>query len=146
MTKLIAIALTERRMAPMVLQNEADLSIEAGIAGDARGTEKLRQVSVLFEGDWKEACAEIGQELPWTTRRANFLVNGENPKRLGARLEIGDVILEVTEETEPCALMERAARGLRGALKPGWRGGVCCRVIQGGHVAVGNELDIQLPQ
>ena len=147
MARLAAIALAERRMGPMALQDNAVLNVEAGIAGDARGIQKMRQVSVLFDGDWAAACAEIDQDLPWTTRRANFLVNGaDNPQRIGARLKIGDVILEVTEETEPCALMERAAKGLKAALKPEWRGGLCCRVITGGRVAVGDDLDIQLPK
>lgn len=97
-------------------------------------------------GDWDAACAEIGQELPWTPRRANFLVNGENPDRLGARLKIGDVILEVTDETQPCALTEQAVIGLKAAVESDWRGGVCCRVVKGGPVAVGDDMEIQRPQ
>ena len=44
------------------------------------------------------------------------------------RVVIGALVLEVTMETRPCQLMEAAHRGLRGALTPDWRGGVCCRV------------------
>ena len=145
MAKLRAIALADRRRGAMARQEKTFLSDDAGISGDVRGTDKSRQVSVLFAGDWDAACAEIGQELPWTSRRANFLVNGKNPKRLGARLKIGDVILEVTDETRPCALMERAAIGPTAAVESDWRGGVCCRVVKGGPVAVGDDMEIQRP-
>jgi MOSC domain-containing protein YiiM len=38
--------------------------------------------------------------------------------------------------------MERAQAGLYNALKPEWRGGVCCRVVQGGDIAAGDPVSI----
>ena len=43
-------------------------------------------------------------------------------------------------ETDPCSRMDEQHAGLRDALTPDWRGGVCCRVIAGGNVAVGDEV------
>jgi MOSC domain-containing protein YiiM len=65
------------------------------------------------------------------------------PHAAGWQLLIGEVALEVTEETKPCALMERAHAGLRRAMTPDWRGGVCCRVISGGTIAVGDEVRLR---
>jgi MOSC domain-containing protein YiiM len=42
-------------------------------------------------------------------------------------MKIGDTVLEVAMETEPCQLMDRAHFGLRKAMVPEWRGGVAAR-------------------
>jgi len=39
--------------------------------------------------------------------------------------------------------MDEASPGLREALEPDWRGGVCCRVLKGGLIAVGDEVTLQ---
>ena len=59
---------------------------------------------------------------------------------VGARLRIGELVLEVTEECDPCLVMDRAVPGLRAALTPDWAGGVCCRVLSGGTIAVGDDV------
>jgi MOSC domain-containing protein YiiM len=140
-----AIARKAKSHAAMELIDRAEVTIDAGIEGDFRGTSELRQVTVLASEDWQAAIAEIARpDLPWTTRRANILVSGlALPHQIGARLQIGSVVLEVAEETEPCSRMEAAAPGLRAALTPDWRGGVACRVIQAGTIAMGDQMTIQ---
>ena len=146
MAILKSIAITSRPLQPMEIVSNAEILLESGIAGDSRGENPTRQVSILFEEDWLAACEDVQAALPWESRRANFLVNGaENPKKIGATISIGEVILEVTEETKPCQLMERVRPGLRRALEPDWRGGVCCRVVKGGHVAQGDRVDVDIP-
>jgi len=121
----------------------AYISTEAGIDGDFRGkTAQARKVTVIARESWAAACKELGRDLPWTTRRANLCVEGfELPRAVGARFSVGDVVLEVIEETAPCSRMERAAAGLRAALKPDWRGGVCCSVITPGDVSIGAPVE-----
>lgn len=143
MGKLIGIARTAEKLGPMEETGRAAISVEAGIEGDARGRKLNRQVTVLFRDGWEDACRMLDMTLPWTTRRANLFVEGvTRPQDAGGRITIGDVVLEVTRETDPCQLMERAQAGLRDALTPAWRGGVCCRVVQGGEVAVGDAVNI----
>jgi MOSC domain-containing protein YiiM len=60
-------------------------------------------------------------------------------------LRIGDVELEVTKETAPCYLMDQAHEGLLRALKPDWRGGVCCRVVKGGEIRLGDRVQYDPP-
>jgi MOSC domain-containing protein YiiM len=38
--------------------------------------------------------------------------------------------------------MEKARTGLKAALTPDWRGGVCCNVVSGGNVRVGDPVFI----
>ena len=88
--------------------------------------------------------AELGGEpSPWTFRRANLLVAGiALPREPGARLRIGDAVLEVTGECDPCQVMDRQRPGLRAALEPDWRGGVTCRVLMGASLRLGDPVAV----
>ncbi len=140
---LIGIAKTRELRAPMEECATTDISLESGVTDDVRGRKHGRQVTVLFREGWEAACREIDVSLPWTTRRANLYVAGlDFPREIGWRLRIGDVVLEVTEETAPCQLMERAHAGLRRAMTPDWRGGVCCTVVSGGSIKIGDPVAV----
>jgi MOSC domain-containing protein YiiM len=141
--KLIGIARVHELRAPLEEIKTAQVSVERGIDGDARGAKLDRQVTVLFREGWEAACRAIEVSLPWTTRRANLYVDGlKFPHEIGWKLQIGDVLLEVTQETAPCMLMEQAHRGLRQAMVPDWRGGVCTKVLKGGAFSLGNAVTI----
>jgi MOSC domain-containing protein YiiM len=138
---LLAIAWRTKPREPMIEAQSASVSVERGVAEDFRGAPGARQVTVLFEDDWKAAAADLGSAPPWTTRRANFLVSGlVNPRRAGGRVRIGGVLLQITGETDPCSNMDRQVPGLTAALMPDWRGGLTARVIAGGDVRVGDAV------
>ena len=143
MGRLLGIARAHVIRAPLAETPGAVVDIAHGIEGDARGAKSGRQITVLFREGWEAACGDLGVSLPWTTRRANLLVEGVPMPREGQRLVIGPTTLEVTQETQPCSLMEKAHRGLRAALTPDWRGGVCCRVVAGGMIRVGDEVRVE---
>lgn len=126
-----------------------DISIESGLEGDCRGARNRknggRQVTVLSEEQWQDACRDLGMQLPWQTRRANLCVKGLRfgPENVGMRLAIDMyVVLEITGETTPCSRMEEAHRGLEAVLAKNWRGGVTCRVITEGAIMVGHEVKL----
>lgn len=126
--------------------DSCEVTVDKGVAGDYRGEhgEADRRVTVLFVEQWQAACEESGGELPWTARRANVLVEGgENPRMVGERITLGDVVLEVTQECAPCSRMDAAQQGLRSAMESDWRGGVACRVVQGGQLALGDAVASQ---
>lgn len=133
----------------MQLISQAEVRLDQGIVGDFRGAMKggpyKRQVTLLESGDWDAAIAEVGIDIPWQERRANLLVDAlDLPQRMGAWLRIGaDVVLEVTRETEPCERMESLAPGLKAALMPDWRGGVCAFVVSEGVITVGDTIEIE---
>ncbi len=143
MGHLLAIARAPVKRGALFPISEAVIGVRDGIAGDARGIRAGRQVTVVFREGWEAACRDLGVELPWTTRRANLLVEGVPVPREGRRLVIGAAVLEVTQETQPCQIMEAAHRGLRAALTPDWRGGVCCRVVQGGAIRIGDRVEVE---
>jgi MOSC domain-containing protein YiiM len=143
MGRLLGIARAARKRSPLAETEEAEVTLELGIVGDARGTKPGRQVTVLFREGWEGACRDLGLTLPWITRRANLLVEGVAVPPEGASLAVGEAVLEVIEETKPCQVMEAAHRGLRRALTPEWRGGVTCRVLKGGMIRVGDAVEVQ---
>ncbi|HMI94997.1 MAG TPA: MOSC domain-containing protein [Micropepsaceae bacterium] len=141
MGRLLGIARAPTLRAALVELDEVQVGDAEGVRGDARGRKSGRQVTVLFREGWESACGELGVRLPWVARRANLFVEGVAPPREGGQLRIGDLVLEVTQETQPCHLMEAAQRGLKRALTPEWRGGVCCRVLKGGTIRVGDSVE-----
>lgn len=144
--RLMAIGRHTVRGGAMETVETVAVSIEDGVEGNVR-TSRRRKVSVIAADAWEAACAELGVDLPWTLRRANLLVEGlELPREPGARLRIGGVVLEVTQETDPCAVMDAQHPGLKEALTPDWRGGVSCMVAEGGQVSVGDAAMIALPE
>jgi MOSC domain-containing protein YiiM len=141
--KLTGIARAVELRAPLEEIVRANISTEAGVEGDARGRKLDRQVTVLFRESWEDACRDLGCELPWVTRRANLLIEGiPAPQQAGGKIRIGNVTLEIMFETQPCQLMEKARSGLKAALTPAWRGGVCCNVRSGGTVEIGDAVAI----
>ncbi len=139
MGKLLGIVTRERSRAPMKQHSAIEISIDRGLRDDFRGASRGRNVTVLGREGWEAACAELGRELPWTTRRANLLVEGVDlTQSTGARLRISVVVLEITEECEPCQRMDEQSDGLRAALGPEWRAGVSCRVLTAGQVRIGD--------
>lgn len=141
MAKLIGIAVKQQKRAPMQTLERAFISLDKGVENDFRGKPSKRQVTVMSYKDWQTATSLLDTDLPWTTRRANLLVDEltlENS--VGRIITIGEVELLITQETDPCERMQEAAVGLFDALKPHWRGGVCCRVIREGQIELGDDL------
>ncbi|MEM1264134.1 MAG: MOSC domain-containing protein [Pseudomonadota bacterium] len=139
---VLDLAIRAKPLAPMQTRSEAELTAAAGLVGDARGRPGKRQVTLLAKRDWEAVCRELGVELPWTLRRANILLDGhwDWPSLSARHLRIGDAVLELTIEIDPCSRMDAQQPGLTAALKPDWRGGIGARVIAPGYVTVGSEV------
>lgn len=143
MPSLIGIARRSKPKALMEPVKQAAVTIVSGVQGDARGKPGKRQVTVLSADVWSEVCRCLGVELDWSMRRANLLVDGIrfSEKDVGRRLSVGDIVLEVRCECDPCHRMDQVHPGLRKALELEWRGGVCCTVVHEGVVQVGDAVE-----
>ena len=142
--QLLDIAFRTKSRAIMQTKAESMVSKVAGVEGDFRGKPGKRQVTILSLEQWQLACADVGIALPWTVRRANLLVDGVcfESNMVGKQIKIGQLILLITCETDPCSRMDAQHRGLTQSLTPDWRGGVCCRVIADGRIKIGDEITI----
>ncbi len=121
-----------------------ELGVDFGLSGDSRGRPGPRQVTLMSLTAWREACAELGgEQLPWVQRRANLLVDAlPLAGSTGQRIQLGEALLEITGETDPCSRMEGLREGLFKALARDWRGGVTCRVLHGGRLELGMAVTL----
>jgi MOSC domain-containing protein YiiM len=114
-----------------------------GLEGNANQGGR-RQVTLIEEERWNEALAELPEELrdlSPAARRANLMISGlDLEKSRGRVLRVGSCRLRIWSECTPCERMEEARPGLRQALRPHWRGGACAEVLEGGEIAVGDEV------
>jgi MOSC domain-containing protein YiiM len=143
--RLIGIARRDRKRAPMEELDRVLVEDDAGLEGDYRGRFPNRGVTVIAREAWEAALADLddANELPWTLRRANLLVEQiELPREPGHLIQVGGALLRITGETDPCGRMEEQRKGLMAALTPDWRGGITCVVVQGGEVALGDQVKI----
>jgi MOSC domain-containing protein YiiM len=146
---LAGIARHARPRGPIEVLDRVGVTLAGGLDGDFRGAVKpggkgRRQVSLIERGDWAATMAELGLDLPWWMRRANLLVEDfDLPQVPGTRIRIGTVVLEITQECDPCSRMEEIAPGLKAALTPDWRAGALAKVIEGGDIALGDTIRIE---
>lgn len=153
--RLGGIARHDRPHGPIETVGQVAVTIAEGVHGDIRGalaaTKKTRkrQVSLIEAESWAAAMDDLRiaehARLPWSDRRANLLVEGLRlPREPGKVIAIGATLrIETMAETEPCERMDALLPGLKAALMPDWRGGVCGRVLTDGEIAVGDEVRIE---
>ncbi len=137
---------------PMETLDQALVTPDSGLEGDCRGPVPAgkkgnRQITVIEAESWTLAMTELGgpDGLAWSDRRVNLLVSGVRlPREAGKIIAIGKGLrIEVRCECDPCSRMDALRPGLRAALTPDWRGGICGRVISEGEIALGDEVRIE---
>jgi MOSC domain-containing protein YiiM len=128
----------------------ARVTVAEGVHGDFRGglaatkPGRKRQVSLIERESLAAALAELGVPVDWWHTRRNLLVEGLRlPHEPGTRVQIGaSLVIEITDECDPCERMDAVSEGLRAVLTPDWRGGFLGRVITDGEIAVGDAVRI----
>jgi MOSC domain-containing protein YiiM len=109
-----------------------------GLAGDRHAKADSERQVLLIEAETLEKLGlRAGDVRENITTRGIALM--ELP--IGARLRIGEAMLELTIECEPCSLMDELRPGLRETLK-GQRG-MLARVTQSGTLSVGDAILIE---
>lgn len=84
-----------------------------------------------------------GIDLSDGRHRRNFEVDTDVVALLDTRFSVGEAVFEGTRRRPPCAHVEELAdeEGVARALSDE-RGGICADVVEGGAVAVGDELSV----
>jgi MOSC domain-containing protein YiiM len=146
MSKILGLATRKKLGAPMIELTEADVTFESGVADDCKGKPGPRQVTVLSLDDWHLAEKTLGKPLDWRSiRRTNLLIDQINfgPWLEGRVLRIGKVRLAIRQVIEPCYRKDRLIPGLKDALTPDWRAGVCCEVLAPGHISLHDAVELE---
>jgi len=148
--RLAGIARHAEPKGPMETLDRVSVTTTEGVHGDFRGArasikpDRKRQVSLIESDGVHAAIAEAGAGIRWSDCRRNLLVEGVRiPREPGTRVGIGaTLVVEITDECDPCERMDALHEGLRAALTPDWRAGFLSRVIEDGEIAVGDEVRI----
>ena len=135
---------------PMETLDRVSVTIAEGVHGDFRGAraslkpDRKRQVTLIESDGVYAAIAETGASIRWSDCRRNLLVEGLRiPREPGTRVAIGQsLVVEITDECDPCERMDALHLGLRAGLTPDWRAGFLARVIENGEIAVGDEVRV----
>ncbi|MEZ4988334.1 MAG: MOSC domain-containing protein [Saprospiraceae bacterium] len=121
-----------------------EVNTRVGLLGDHySGQSGNRQVTLIQAEHLTAVAGMLGKDAPidpLLTRR-NIVVEGINLLALQhARFKIGDVVLETTGPCEPCSRMEENL-GAGGYNAMRGHGGICARVVEGGHIQVGDAIN-----
>ena len=125
------------------MQAKDVVEVEAGrgIVGDRYYGTKHRHVTVQSRTSLDEAATAYGRPVPSELTRRNITISaGVVPREPGARIRIGDVLLEVVRVAAPCKLLDDTiGAGAQEALRR--RAGTVFRVLEGGVIRVGDQVD-----
>jgi MOSC domain-containing protein YiiM len=120
----------------MEAHERARAVVDHGLDGCAHARPGGKRQVLFASGPHLEAVGvEPGQI------RENFTVDGVDVQSwsVGQRLRIGEAVFEVTMVCDPCERMEAIRPGLRQELEG--RRGMLARVVEGGEVAIGDEVE-----
>ena len=139
--RLEAIWIKRAHRGPMDSVGRVTMVTGRGLVGNA-DQGRRRQVTLIARERWDELMRELGATVPASARRANLMISGLELARTRDRiLRIGTVRLRIAGETRPCERMDEALPGLRRAMQADWGGGVFAEVLEGGEIAIGDEVE-----
>lgn len=140
MTTLASIHLAKGRRLPMRAVESAVVETGRGIVGDRYHGTRHRHVTVQSATSLAAAEESYGAPVRAEATRRNLTVSeGEVPSRPGSLIRVGPVLLEVVRVAAPCKLLDDTiGPGAQAALRR--RAGSVCRVLEGGDIAVGDEV------
>lgn len=140
--KLTWIGVRSERRGVIVPLQTVDLIAGQGIAGDHYQSRRdgARQVSIIASEDIAAVSGFLNRDIAYHLPRRNLVTAGINVLAIRKRrFRIGSVVLEGSGECAPCSYMEEAL-GPGGFNAMRGHGGITARIIEGGEIAIGDEV------
>ena len=105
-----------------------------GFEGCAHANPPRREVLFVSKEHLDSVSVEPG------AIRENITVEGADVQSwpIGRRVRVGEAVFEITMVCDPCERMDQLRTGLRALLED--RRGMLAHVVEGGEVAVGDEI------
>lgn len=141
MGKIMAVCISEKRGTQKKNIEKVRLIENFGLEGDAHGGNWHRQVSLLSY-EKVRVFEEKGISVEDGAFGENLLVEGFDFKTLpvGTRFRCGDVLLEMTQIGKECHSHCEIYQAVGDCIMP--REGVFARVLHGGEIQIGDEMEI----
>ena len=131
----------ERATAVAAMGLEGDRKVLAARAGGEPAVATNAQLTLITAEAIEQAAESIGTSIPPGATRRNIVVRGLDVDRcVGRLLRVGGARVRGVEPCDPCGYLERTSGlpGITRALVD--RGGLRCEVLDGGPIAVGDEV------
>ncbi len=120
---------------------------DQGLEGDHYAKKGGKRQVTLIQKEHIEAVASIMgmEQIDPKLLRRNIVVSGINLLALkGHRFRIGEAVLEFAGSCVPCSRMEEnLGKGGYNAMRG--HGGICCKVISGGIIKLGDGVEVIKP-
>ncbi|OGT27255.1 MAG: hypothetical protein A2Z17_00840 [Gammaproteobacteria bacterium RBG_16_66_13] len=132
--RVVQLFLKRGHRLPMQAVEQVRAVAGQGLEGDASFGRRQRQVLLVNENHLAELNLRPGDV------RENITVGGSSvgPFVPGERLTIGEAVLEVISDCEPCQRMDDLRPGLQGLIRG--RRGSLATVVVGGQIRVGDPV------
>ncbi len=132
---IVSLQICAASRAPVEMRNTLRAIADQGLEGDRHSLAGSSRQVLLMDAETLEAF-----QLHPGAVKENITTRGLDLKRLppGTRLQLGQVVLEITGDCHPCSRMDEIRPGLRTELQ-GQRG-LLARVITGGELQVGDTI------
>jgi len=131
------------RNEPMMVIDEAEVSIGNGITGDRfKGKARSKRQVTLIQQEHLPVIASLAHldDVSASMLRRNLVVSGINLLALKDKtFQVGDVVLQYTGLCHPCSKMERLL-GAGGYNAMRGHGGITASVIKGGVIRVNDKV------
>ena len=147
MAEIISIHVVRKRNAAAESCNHVTVHSNFGIVGDYRSDKfQIGQIT-LVEAEIIDAMSrELGYDIPDGASRRQIMVKGITLNELiGQNLRMGKMLVRVEDKCNPCKNMEtRIGPGAKDAMNN--KGGIRCRIIEGGELHVGDKITVETPR
>jgi MOSC domain-containing protein YiiM len=144
MAEIISIHIVRKQNDPTESCNQVMVRTNFGIEGDYRsGKYQIGQITLVEAEIMDTVSRELGYNIPVGASRRQIMVGGITLNGLiGKNLRLGRVLVRVEDKCNPCNNMEkRIGPGAKDAMSD--RGGIRCRIIEGGELRVGDKITIE---
>ncbi|MGR3809179.1 MOSC domain-containing protein [Jiulongibacter sp. NS-SX5] len=137
------IGVRNRQFDDLTVLDSVIASSEEGLQNDHySGKNKKRQVTLIQKEHLNIVGEMLGKEVTPEMLRRNLVISGLNLLALkDTTFRIGDAILKYTGLCHPCSRMEKIlGEGGYNAMRG--HGGITAQILDGGIIAIGNELKV----
>jgi MOSC domain-containing protein YiiM len=144
MGEVVSIHIARRRNGVAEAVDRVMVQTNYGLEGDWRSRrDRGGQVTLIEAEALEEVAHHLNLSIPSGASRRQIVVQGVRLNDLlFQRIRIGAVRLFVEDLCEPCERMEETiGPGARATMQG--RGGVRCRVLQGGEIGVGDAVAVE---
>ncbi len=141
MGEVVSIHIARSRNGPAEALQRARVHADYGLEEDWRSRRgRSGQLTLIEEEALDDVAGQLGHSIPPGASRRQIVVRGLALNRtIGRRLRLGPALVYVEEPCDPCSNMERTV-GPRAQAAMENRGGVRCRVLEGGELRIGDSV------